>query len=155
MKIIKKLLILLLIVFIVIQFFRPQKNISDTIPATDFIAMTKPSPQIEATLRAACYDCHSNNTNYPWYSELAPVSFVIAEHVKDGKKHLNFSEWDTYSAKKKAHKLEELVEEVEEGHMPEESYTWMHAEAKLTEAQISELTNWAKDLRFIYQLGAE
>jgi hypothetical protein len=155
MKIIKKLLILLLIVFIVIQFFRPQKNISETIPATDFIAMTKPSPQIEATLRAACYDCHSNNTNYPWYSELAPVSFVIAEHVKDGKKHLNFSEWDTYSAKKKAHKLEELVEEVEEGHMPEESYTWMHAEAKLTEAQISELTNWAKDLRFIYQLGAE
>jgi hypothetical protein len=155
MKIIKKLLILLLIVFIVIQFFRPQKNISDTIPATDFIAMTKPSPQIEATLRAACYDCHSNNTNYPWYSEVAPVSFVIAEHVKDGKKHLNFSEWDTYSAKKKAHKLEELVEEVEEGHMPEESYTWMHAEAKLTEAQISELTNWAKDLRFIYQLGAE
>ena len=84
----KKLLILLLIVFAVIQFLRPQKNLSAMIPATDFIAMTKPSPQIETILRDACYDCHSYNTNYPWYSEVAPVSFLIAEHVKDGKKHL-------------------------------------------------------------------
>ncbi|XLS27866.1 heme-binding domain-containing protein [Flavobacteriaceae bacterium M23B6Z8] len=155
MKILKKLLIVLLIVFIVIQFFRPEKNLSDTIPATDFIAMTNPSPAIETTLRNACYDCHSNNTNYPWYNQIAPVSFMIAEHVKDGKKHLNFSEWGTYSSKKKAHKLEELVEEVEEGHMPESSYTWMHAEAKLTKNQIEELNNWAKDLRFIYQINNE
>lgn len=155
MKILKKLLIVLLIVFIVIQFFRPEKNLSDTIPATDFIAMTNPSPAIETTLRSACYDCHSNNTNYPWYNEIAPVSFMIAEHIKDGKKHLNFSEWGTYSAKKKAHKLEELVEEVEEGHMPESSYTWMHADANLTKEQVAELNNWAEDLRFIYQINNE
>lgn len=155
MKILKKLGILLLIVFVLIQFLRPQKNISETTPATDFIAVTKPSPKIEATLRAACYDCHSNNTKYPWYSEVAPVSFLIAEHVKDGKKHLNFSIWDTYSQKKKAHKLEELVEEVAEGHMPEESYTWMHSDARLTKEQVTALNNWAKDLRYIYQIGEE
>lgn len=155
MKILKKLLIFLLIVFAMIQFFRPKKNLSDTIPATDFIAMTKPSPEVETTLRSACYDCHSNNTNYPWYSEIAPVSFVIAEHVKDGKKHLDFSEWGNYSAKKKAHKLEELIEYVEEGYMPESSYTWMHSEARLSKEQIAELTNWARDIRFIYELGDE
>ncbi|WP_340198951.1 heme-binding domain-containing protein [Ascidiimonas sp. W6] len=153
MKIIKKILILLLIALIVIQFLRPEKNLSETIPATDFIAMTSPSPKIETTLRSACYDCHSNNTKYPWYSEVAPISFLIAEHVKDGKKHLNFSEWGNYSVKKKAHKLEELIEEVEEGHMPESAYTWMHAEANLSKEQVAELNSWAKDLRFIYQLG--
>ncbi|WP_273005712.1 heme-binding domain-containing protein, partial [Leeuwenhoekiella blandensis] len=68
-----------------------------------------------------CYDCHSNQTTYPWYSNLAPASFYLEDHIKDGKRHLNFSEWEQYSAKRKDHKLDELIEEVEREGMPLES----------------------------------
>lgn len=153
MKILKKILVALLLILIVMQFFRPKKNKSDVVPATDFLAVTNPTPELQSLVKNACYDCHSNHTRYPWYSEVAPFSYIIAEHVKDGKKHLNFSEWDAYSMKKKAHKLEEFVEEVKEKHMPLDSYTWLHNDAKLSEEQITKLTNWVKDIRFIYQLG--
>jgi len=153
MKILKKILVALLLILIVMQFFRPKKNQSDVVPATDFLAVTNPTPELQSLVKNACYDCHSNHTRYPWYSEVAPFSYIIAEHVKDGKKHLNFSEWDAYSMKKKAHKLEEFVEEVKEKHMPLDSYTWLHNDAKLSEEQITKLTNWVKDIRFIYQLG--
>ncbi|WP_340063910.1 heme-binding domain-containing protein [Ascidiimonas aurantiaca] len=153
MKILKKILVALLLVLIVMQFFRPKKNQSDVVPATDFLAVTNPTPEVQSLVKNACYDCHSNHTRYPWYSEVAPFSYIIAEHIKDGKKHLNFSEWDNYSTKKKAHKLEEFVEEVEEAHMPLDSYTWLHKDAKLSQEQITKLTNWVKDVHFIYQLG--
>ncbi|NER11966.1 cytochrome C [Leptobacterium flavescens] len=155
MKIVKKILVLLLIVLVIMQFIRPEKNTSDTVPATDFITMTNPSEEIKGILKTACYDCHSNNTVYPWYNNIAPVSYWLADHVKDGKKHLNFSDWGNYDQKRKAHKLEELVEEVKEHKMPLNSYLWMHKDAKLDDAQIEALTSWAQDLRFVYQLKAK
>lgn len=155
MKIIKKILLALLLVFLAMQFYRPQKNVSDTVPATDLLLVEQPPAELAGIFKAACYDCHSNNTKYPWYNHIAPVSFLLADHVKEGKKHLNFSEWESYSAKKKAHKMEECIEEVKERHMPMESYVWMHPEAKLTDAQIAMLTEWAGTLQLKYELAAQ
>jgi hypothetical protein len=93
-------------------------------------------------LKNACNDCHSYDTNYPWYSKVAPVSWWIQDHIKEGRSHLNFSIWGSYKPKKAAHKMEECAEEVGEGKMPMNNYTWMHSEAKLSDAQLSELITW-------------
>ncbi|MCG8524267.1 MAG: heme-binding domain-containing protein, partial [Pseudomonadales bacterium] len=101
-------------------------------------------------LKTACYDCHSANTEYPWYNTIAPVSYWLADHIEDGKKHLDFSDWQNYDEKKKDHKLEELIEEVKGGSMPLNEYTWTHADAKLSEEQISALVSWAEKTRATY-----
>ncbi len=153
MKIVKKILIVLLLALVVIQFFRPEKNVSDPNDLEAFITQTRPPKDVQIILKTACYDCHTNNTEYPWYAEVAPISFWLDDHIKHGKGHLNFSEWDTYSNKKKDHKLEELIEEVKSGAMPLDSYTWVHGDAKLTKEQTIQLLEWAETVRFIYQLG--
>jgi len=157
MKWIKRFLILALIAFVVMQFIRPEKNNGGYESLTAFLEETKPTPAVAATLKAACYDCHSNQTRYPWYNNIAPVSYWLADHVKDGTKHLNFSEWSTYSVKRKDHKLEEVAEEVEKGEMPLDEYTWTHGEAKLSDQQIKELIQWVNAARLQYapQLRAQ
>lgn len=150
MKWIRRFLILALIVFVVMQFIRPEKNNGSYESLSAFLEETKPTPAVAATLQAACYDCHSNHTQYPWYNNIAPVSYWLADHVKDGTKHLNFSEWSTYSIKKKDHKLEEVAEEVEKGEMPLDEYTWTHGDAKLSDQQIKELIQWVNAARLQY-----
>ncbi|MFC4219204.1 heme-binding domain-containing protein [Flagellimonas marina] len=145
MKIIKKILVALLVLLVIIQFFRPEKNISTEPVATNFESETRPDTEIVAILESKCYDCHSNNTEYPWYAEVAPVSFWIDGHIEEGKEHFNVSDWASFNAKKKAHKMEELAEEVEEGKMPEDSYTWMHG--NLTEEEKEKLIEWAKKVQ--------
>lgn len=86
----------------------------------------------QSVIRAACYDCHSMETRYPWYSYIAPVSFFIAHDVKEGREHLNFSRWDDYSEKKKEKLMNEMLEEMEEGHMPPAGYRWLHKDARIT-----------------------
>lgn len=144
---IKKILLVLLIAFIGIQFIRIDKSTPEVNAADDFIAMTKPSEEVEQILRSACYDCHSYETEYPAYAEIAPVSWWLGEHIEDGRKHLNFSIWGTYEVKKADHKLEECIEEVEEGKMPLDSYTITHGDAKLTEEQIETLNDFFKKER--------
>lgn len=152
MKILKKIAILLLVVFLGMQFFRPDKNITE---ASDYVAAfeleTNPSLEVKALLKTTCYDCHSNKTVYPWYSNIAPISYWMDEHIEHGKDELNFSEWASYSVKKKDHKLEELIEEVEEGKMPLKEYTWTHSEARFTDEQRQLLMTWAKEARLKYQ----
>ena len=150
MKWIKRFLILALIAFVVMQFIRPEKNNGGYESLNTFLEETKPTPAVAATLKAACYDCHSNQTRYPWYNNIAPVSYWLADHVKDGTKHLNFSKWSTYSVKRKDHKLEEVAEEVEKGEMPLDEYTWTHGEAKLSDQQIKELILWVQAARLQY-----
>ena len=99
----------------------------------------------------ACFDCHSAKTTYPWYNSITPVNYWLDEHIRDGKKHLNFSKWNAYSLKKKAHKMDELYEEVEEGEMPLNSYTWTHSEAKLSPAQITAVVAWGKKVKTDYE----
>ncbi|MCK0162196.1 heme-binding domain-containing protein [Allomuricauda sp. F6463D] len=150
MKIVKKIAIALLIVLVGMQFLRPEKNISEGDYVTAFENEAKPSQEVKKILKTACYDCHSANTEYPWYNNIAPVSYWLADHIEDGKKHLDFSSWTSYDTKKKDHKLEELIEEVKEGNMPLNEYTWTHSDAKLTEDEVSVLVAWAEQTRANY-----
>lgn len=143
----KKILLVLLAAFIVMQFFRIDTTNPTFEAKNDFIAMTNPPEEVTQILRAACYDCHSHETKYPWYSQVAPISWWVKHHIDEGKEHLNFSEWGTYSEKKADHKLEECAEEVEEGEMPLESYTWVHGEAKLSSDQKETLEEFFNGLR--------
>ena len=115
------------------------------------MAETNPPENVRKILSESCFDCHSNSTKYPWYDNITPVNYWLNDHVKDGKKHLNFSDWSTYSLKKKEHKMDELYEEVEKGEMPLNSYTWTHSEANLTQEQISEMVAWGKSVQADYK----
>ncbi len=101
---------------------------------------------ISGIMEKACYDCHSNNTDYPWYANIQPVGFWLNDHIKEGKGELNFSEFLTYSPKKAHHKMEEVIEQVKEEEMPLNSYTWVHTDAKLTPEERVELTAWADNI---------
>jgi hypothetical protein len=126
------------------QFFRPEKNLSPGGPGPDDLTVLRPpSAEVKAVLQRACYDCHSNHTRYPWYAEVQPIAWWLAHHVKEGKSHFNFSTFGTYSAKRQARKLGELLDEVEEGNMPFTSYKLAHAEARLTPAETKALMDWA------------
>lgn len=144
---VKKIFTGLLIVLIVMQFIRPDKNVSE-IPSPNDIRVYHAVPDnVLSILKRACYDCHSNNTSYPWYAEIQPVGWWLADHVKEGKSELNFSEFGTYSVKKADHKLEEVVEMVEDKEMPLESYTFIHKDAVLSKEESELLINWANNLR--------
>jgi len=148
-KIVKYILLLGLVALVVMQFIRPEKNQSGYDSVAVFESETKPSDAVRAILKESCYDCHSDHTRYPWYAEVAPISYWLADHVEEGKEHFNTSEWESYSIKKKDHKLEELMEEVEEGEMPLESYTWTHG--GLTEDQRELIVQWAQLVRLTYR----
>ncbi|MCG1034771.1 heme-binding domain-containing protein [Polaribacter sargassicola] len=157
MKIFKKIVLLILIILLISQFFGPEKNEGELSSVNSFLAETNPPENVKKILKESCYDCHSNVTVYPWYSKITPVNYWLDDHIKDGKKHLNFSEWSNYSLKKKEHKMDELYEEVEEGKMPLDSYTWVHTEANLSEEQIEAVVAWGKKVQADYkqQLNAE
>ncbi len=138
----RKLLVGLVIVLVLMQLIPIDKTQPPTDPAKDFVAILQPPDDLRSIIKAACYDCHSHETIYPWYSNIAPISFWLKSHVNEAREHLNFSDWGSYPNKRAHHKLEECYEEVEEGHMPLPSYTWMHPEAKITEAQRRALANW-------------
>ena len=153
MKWIKRFLILALLVFIGMQFIRPGKNVDKGYESVQpFLAETKPIASVATVLEETCFDCHSNHTRYPWYAEVAPVSYWLADHIRHGKGELNFSKWSSYSVKKKDHKLDELIEMVENKWMPLESYAKMHEGARLTDDQIKAVVTWAQAARLQYGL---
>ncbi|MCB9292010.1 MAG: heme-binding domain-containing protein [Lewinellaceae bacterium] len=127
---------------VVIQFFGIDKTNPPVNASEEFMALAAPPADVAQLLRNACYDCHSHETKYPWYTNVAPVSWWIANHIEHGREHLNFSVWGAYDAEKQAHKAEEAGEEVEKGKMPMTSYQPMHPEARLTDAQRERLTAW-------------
>lgn len=143
MKLFKKILLVLLIVFIGIQFVRPAKNVS-TDKSKNIKNLYAVSTEVETILTKACNDCHTNNTEYPWYAAVQPVTWWLDDHIKEGKKHLNFDEYTTYNLRKQFHKMEEVVEQVKEKEMPLDSYTWIHRDAKLSDAERATLTTWAQ-----------
>jgi hypothetical protein len=102
---------------------------------------------IQNILKASCYDCHSNHTNYPWYASINPLGLWLDHHIREGKEELNFSDFSRYDKKKLDHKLEETLEEVQEGHMPLPAYLWLHDEAKLNQHQINQVVAWVKNER--------
>lgn len=144
---IKKILLALLILLIAIQFIRPEKNTAEGLSESD-ISTKYPMPEeVKQIVAKACNDCHSNHTNYPWYANFQPVAWLLADHIKDGRRHFDLSEFASYEPWKAHHKLEELAEEVEKGEMPLEGYTMMHAEAELSKEEKETLISWANELR--------
>jgi len=138
----KKILIGIVAVLIIMQFFRIDKTVPAHDASTDFITMSQGDAETTKLLKVACYDCHSYDTKYPWYMNVAPLSFFLKGHVKGGRQKLNFAEWASYDEGKRKHKLEECIEEMEEAHMPLKSYTWLHPEAKLSDTDKAKLLAW-------------
>ncbi|HMI77198.1 MAG TPA: heme-binding domain-containing protein [Ferruginibacter sp.] len=141
-KIFKGFLLLLLFAFIIIQFFRPAKNKADG-PGANHISKLYAVPgEVKNILKTSCDDCHSNNTVYPWYAHVQPVAWWLDNHIKDGKKHLDFSEFASYNLRRQYHKLEEIDEMVEKDLMPLDSYLWVHKGAKLAPMQRRLIASW-------------
>ena len=146
MKIVKRILLILLIIFIVMQAFRPAKNNSND--TTKDISKSYVVPEnVKVILTKACYDCHSNHTRYPWYAEVQPVSWWLAGHIKDGKREINFNEFDGYRIGRQYKKLADCIKQVKEGDMPLPSYTIIHKDAILTDTEKLVLLNWFEVLR--------
>ncbi|MBK8566298.1 MAG: heme-binding domain-containing protein [Saprospiraceae bacterium] len=141
----KKILLGLLAILIVIQFIKPARNLSNDETYGLSTKYTVPA-DVQAILKVACNDCHSNQTEYPWYADWQPGAWWLNSHVKGGKKHLNFSEFTKLPIAVQNHKFEETIEFVKEKKMPISSYTWfgLHPEAKLTDEQRATLTAWAQ-----------
>lgn len=143
----KKVLLVILIIFIGIQFFKPVRNLSDTISNNDITKHYFIPEQITGILQRSCNDCHSNNTIYPWYANVQPVAWWLQNHINEGKRSLNFSEFGSYTPRKQDKKMEEFIETINKDEMPLNSYLWIHHDAKLSADDKKALVDWAKQLR--------
>ena len=142
----KRILIIVVIILVAIQFIRPTRNISTTPSAHDINTVYPIPDSLKNIMAVACNDCHTNNTRYPWYANIQPVGWWLQNHVNEGKRHLNFSEFTNYDKKKQYKKLDETADQVKEGEMPLDSYLWIHSDAKLSQAQKDMIVNWAQHL---------
>lgn len=140
----KKILTVLLVAFIIIQFFPIDKTNPAPTPGMDFLKIKNTPPEVAKIINSSCYDCHSNETKYPWYSNFAPASWFLKNHINEGRKHLNFSTFAMYEPKIQAQKLQECIEMLEKKEMPLESYFIGHQEAKLTDEQRKILIDYFK-----------
>jgi exonuclease VII small subunit len=147
MKIVKIIAIVLLVAFVGIQFIPTTRNQSDTVPSTDFMLVNNVPETIQKKLQVSCYDCHSNNTQYPWYNKIQPAAWFLEDHIKEGKAELNFNEWDSLSSRRKASKLRSIIKQIENGEMPLDSYTLIHTDAKFSEAEAKEIINFITQLK--------
>ena len=138
----KKIILGLAVILIGIQFFQPLRNQSDEVPATHIEKVYSVPQNVNAILAQSCYDCHSNNTSYPWYSRIQPGAWYLAEHIKKGKEELNFSEFGEYSARKQRSKLRAMSGQIKDGEMPLSSYTLIHRNAILSEEDKQILMKW-------------
>lgn len=147
-KIFGRILIGLLAIFLLAQFIpRPEKN-DGVINGDGFIGNSHSiNTDADKILQNSCFDCHSNNTRYPWYASIQPVAWWLGDHIKDGKKHLNFSEFTKMPLARQFHKLEEVEDEVSAGEMPLESYTVIHRSSILSADQKETIVNWSKAVR--------
>ena len=118
---------------VVIQFFPVTLNESDTVPQSDFMVENQVPATIKNRLQVSCYDCHSNNTDYPWYSKIQPAAWYLEDHIQEGKDELNFNEWAEYSDRRKNSKLRSIISQIEEDKMPLDSYTLIHKDAILSD----------------------
>jgi len=144
---VKKIVFVLLIILIVIQFFHPARNKAEGEQPNNVSKLYPVSSDVKNILDKACMDCHSNNTAYPWYSKIQPVDWWMTHHVNEGKRELNFDEFATYNLRRQYHKLEEVMKQVKDNEMPISSYTWIHKDAILTTAEQNGLINWADSIR--------
>jgi hypothetical protein len=138
-RFLRVLVIALAIAFAAIQFVRPER----TNPPVDPLLELRAPANVQAILERSCYDCHSNETRWPWYSNIAPMSWALAHDVEEGREEMSFSHWNTYSRREAEHLREELCEQVEDGEMPLKPYTLMHPRARLSDEDKRVLCGWA------------
>ena len=147
-KIIKKILFIGLIIFLLMQLYQPARNLGYEQDITaNFTKVYNVPKNVEAIVRTSCYDCHSNNTNYPWYSNVQPVGFFMEHHIKEAKEDLNFDEWGKYSKRKQENKLDRIVKQIKSDEMPLASYTLIHKNARLTTVQKKEVMDWISKIK--------
>jgi hypothetical protein len=139
-KFLRIVFIVLIVAFLAAQVVRPDR----TNPPVDQAKVLQAPADVQAILDRSCNDCHSNRTQWPWYTNVAPVSWFIADHVKNGRKELNFSEFASYTPRRSARKMHEICEQVEKGDMPLQGYVPLHPEAKLSDAEQARLCEWSK-----------
>ncbi|MGL2963808.1 heme-binding domain-containing protein [Flavobacterium sp. RSB2_4_14] len=145
---IKKILFIGLIIFLLMQLYQPARNISFEQDITgNFTKVYNVPKNIETILRTSCYDCHSNNTYYPWYSYIQPSRFFMESHIAAGKENLNFNEWGNYSARKQNNKLDRIAKQIKSNEMPLSSYTMIHKNATLSATQKKKIINWISQLK--------
>lgn len=134
----------LLAVLLILQFFRPEPNNTPPDPGLDMLSLVSPEEDITELVRKACYDCHSNQTVYPWYSKISPVSWYLDKHIREGKEELNFSEYGTLDKADKIGMFADFCDVLDAGTMPLQSYMILHAEARLSEEQQELLCQWTE-----------
>lgn len=139
----KKILLAAVIAGLAIQFIQPARNTSDQVSATDISKVVSMPDSVQTVLRSTCYDCHSNNTLYPWYSILQPMGWIMSNHIKHAKKELNFSEFGGYSSRRQSSKLDGIANSIKVGTMPLSPYKMMHKNANLSPNQKMIIINWA------------
>lgn len=147
MRLSNKILIGILIVLIVIQFIQPDRNENKRILDSDISHVVTIPSSIQDRLKTSCYDCHSNHTDYPWYSNVQPIGWWLAHHIKEGKAELNFNEFSSYSKRRQLSKLKAISESIKDGSMPLSSYTLIHQSAKLSAEDKRMITDWAENAK--------
>jgi hypothetical protein len=144
----KRILLVAAVAVVAMQFIRPVRNLSTTPPGkNDIVTLYPPLPEVRHLLAVACYDCHSNNTRYPWYADVQPVGWWLKSHIDEGKDRLNFSEFGSYSLNRQRKKFGAIADQLTDRVMPLKSYTWIHRDAVLTDAQNNALIDWAESMQ--------
>ena len=145
---VKKIFVLGLIIFLLIQFYQPARNLDyGQVSPTHFNKIYAVPSDVESILQTSCYDCHSNNTEYPWYSYIQPARMILDNNIKEGKENLNFSTFGDYSQRKQGNKLERIVKQIKSDEMPLASYTRIHKNAILKQENKKVLINWIERTR--------
>jgi hypothetical protein len=145
-KIVKIILGILLAVFLLIQFIPAEMPETIAVNEHDLMALDHMDEEVALILRNSCYDCHSNETRLPWYGYVAPAKWLVIKDIKEGRKELNFSNWNRLEKREQINILQDMMEEVEEGHMPLPVYTLIHMDARLNDAQKEKLSEWSEEL---------
>ncbi|HEX8853845.1 MAG TPA: heme-binding domain-containing protein [Pyrinomonadaceae bacterium] len=146
-KSVKLLLVALAVLFAAAQFIRPERTNPPVAPGRSIESHVRMTPEVASLLERSCDDCHSNRTDWPWYSRVAPASWFVVDHVNHGRTHLNFSDWARYDDEEAAEVLEQICIEAKKGAMPLDSYTLIHRDAKLSHTDITTLCNWTNGER--------
>jgi hypothetical protein len=147
MKAIKIIALVFLVVLVGIQFVPTNRNQSEVVPKSDFMLVNNVPKDVQDKLKLSCYDCHSNNTEYPWYNKIQPVAWFLEDHIREGKSELNFNEWGELSERRKNSKLRSIISQIEDDEMPLDSYTFIHRDAKFSESEKKEIIKYMTQLK--------
>ncbi|MGY5849626.1 heme-binding domain-containing protein [Salegentibacter sp. F14] len=147
MKAIKIIALVFLVVLVGIQFVPTNSNQSEVVPKSDFMLVNNVPKDVQDKLKFSCYDCHSNNTEYPWYNRIQPVAWFLENHIREGKSELNFNEWGELSDRRKNSKLRSIISQIEDDEMPLDSYTFIHWDAKFSELEKKEIIKYMTQLK--------